>query len=216
MYQRLLDRVAALVALPTCAACTRPTDVGRRICARCTAELGAMPVGRRGERTFAAFPYAGPARGIVGALKFRQAPAVAGEMAELMLPRLPPWALDARWIVPAPAHPARRRQRGYNQSQVLARELARATGARVIDCLVRAPLAPPQSELSRADRLKLPSAAISVDRDSLGAIDPSEMLLCDDVITTGVTLERCAQALGAERAVTFAATVAFGPAGRIL
>jgi predicted amidophosphoribosyltransferase len=64
--------------------------------------------------------------------------------------------------------------------------------------------------------LKLPSAAISVDRDSLGAIDPSEMLLCDDVITTGVTLERCAQALGAERAVTFAATVAFGPAGRIL
>jgi predicted amidophosphoribosyltransferase len=42
------------------------------------------------------------------------------------------------------------------------------------------------------------------------------MLLCDDVITTGVTLERCAQALGAERAVTFAATVAFGPAGRIL
>jgi predicted amidophosphoribosyltransferase len=137
-------------------------------------------------------------------------------MAELMLPRLPPWALDARWIVPAPAHPARRRQRGYNQSQVLARALARATGARVIDCLVRAPLAPPQSELSRADRLKLPSAAISVDRDSLGAIDPSEMLLCDDVITTGVTLERCAQALGAERAVTFAATVAFGPAGRIL
>jgi ComF family protein len=216
MYQRLFDRAAALIAPPSCAACARATDPASRICDRCSSELRAMPLGRRSEQAFAAFPYDGPARRVVGALKFRQAPAIAGEMAELMLPRLPAWATSADWIVPVPAHPARRRQRGYNQAQVLASALADRTGARVVDCLVRAPLAPPQSELSRAERLRLPRAAIRLKPAGLGLIEPAKLMLCDDVMTTGVTLERCAQALGSERSVAFAAAVALGSDGRIL
>jgi predicted amidophosphoribosyltransferase len=161
-----------------------------------------MRVGRTDGATFAAFPYEGAVRPLIAALKFRGAVAVAGELAELMRPRLPGWFHDASWLVPVPAHPERRRQRGYNQSLLLANALARGTEMGVLDCLRRTAIAPPQSQLSRAERLKLPSHAITVDPRALRhqtanalAEFPTKVVLCDDVVTTGVTLEVCAQAI---------------------
>jgi predicted amidophosphoribosyltransferase len=207
MYRQLMDRAAALVAPPLCVACRKASDPGSRLCLQCRAALASMPVGLDRRDAFAAFPYEDRARLVVGALKFRQAPGVAGEMAELMLPRLPAWAIEAELIVPVPAHPARRRARGYNQSLLIARALAAGTGARVVDCLRRAPLAPPQSELSRAQRLRLPKSTFSVGGAGIES-STAAVLLCDDVTTTGVTFEACARALGSTsvRSVAFAAT----------
>lgn len=161
-----------------------------------------MSVGRADESDFAAFPYEGAVRPLIAALKFRGAVAVAGELAELMRPRLPSWFDEADWLVPAPAHPDRRRVRGYNQSLLLARELAKGTGVRVVDCLRRTALAPPQSQLSRAQRMELPRRAITIDERALRqdgpkslAGRPTKVVVCDDVVTTGVTLDVCAQAI---------------------
>jgi predicted amidophosphoribosyltransferase len=156
---------------------------------------------------FAAFPYAGAAERAIGALKFRHSPGVAGEMAELMWSRLPEWARAAAWIVPVPAHPARLRARGYNQSLVLAQALAKLGPPGVADCLRRAPIAPPQSELTRSGRLRLPVEAFTVDdralrRLGLDSADPLPpgIILLDDVMTTGTTLERCSEALASRQA----------------
>jgi predicted amidophosphoribosyltransferase len=161
-----------------------------------------MGLGRSDKSVFSAFPYDGAVRPLIAALKFQSAVAVAGELAELMRPRLPGWFDEAEWIVPVPAHPERRRARGYNQSLLLARALARGTDARVVDCLKRSSIAPPQSQLTRAKRLELPSHAITVDERALRqrgekslAEFPTKVVLCDDVVTTGVTLEVCAQAI---------------------
>jgi predicted amidophosphoribosyltransferase len=104
--------------------------------------------------------------------------------------------------VPVPAHPARRRQRGYNQSLLIAQALASSSGAAVVDCLCRTALTAPQSQLTRSERLAFPRQAISVDeqiaRQSLQnslAEFPTKVVLCDDVVTTGVTLKVCAQAI---------------------
>lgn len=209
MLRELIPRAAALVAPPCCAACRADTTPGRLICPRCRGRMMELPPPPTAPGVFAAFPYEGPAVAAVAALKFRQAPGVAREMAEMIRERLPDLAGSADVIVPAPAHPARRRKRGYNQARLLARALARSEGLDLADCLRRSGPDPPQSELARARRLELPRTAIrAVD------VPPGRVLICDDVTTTGVTIERCAEALGraapgaprpSVRAVVFAA-----------
>ncbi|MGK2877990.1 MAG: ComF family protein [Solirubrobacterales bacterium] len=220
MHREYLNRAVALIVPPRCAACAAATGPAHWICPRCRAELELMPVGRADGTCFAAFPHRAQARSLVAALKFEGAVAVADELAALMRPRLPDWLADADWIVPAPPHPARRRDRGYNQSLLLARALAGGTDLQVVDCLRRTAVAPPQSQLSRAQRLQMPASAITVDErvirhqapNSLAEF-PAKVVLCDDVVTTGVTLEVCAQAirdwhhptgLGLIRSVSFA------------
>lgn len=215
-----LQRLAALVAPPVCVLCRAVTPPPRMLCAACEGEIRAMPPGRNDATVFAAFPYSGAVRSLIAALKFRGAPACARTMAELMRPRLPAWAEQPDCVVPAPAHPTRRRQRGFNQAALLARALAGAQGAPVVECLVRDPRTTPQSELSRAARLALAPRSIRLDarrlRQIFGPAEaamPTNVLLCDDVVTTGVTLEACAQAIregqpsagiGSIRAVVFA------------
>ncbi|MFT4050341.1 MAG: hypothetical protein QM648_10990 [Solirubrobacterales bacterium] len=226
MSSELIRRVVALLAPPSCVVCRAPVGAEEWTCRRCGCELLGLP---RGDS--AAFEYAGPARAMVVALKFNGATALAGEMAGLMTRRIPEQLAGAEWIVPAPAHPRRRRVRGYNQSQLLAAELSRLTGARVLDCLTRAGGGSPQSELSRGERLAMQRNSIRVDPRALrrAGIDPlaefpTNVVVCDDVRTTGVTLEICAQAirerqpeLGSEpiRAAVFASARVSGTTDRI-
>lgn len=220
MRATLSQRFTALLVPPLCAACGERCAPGEMICAACETRIAALPLGRDDGTTRAAFPYAGPARDLVSALKFRGSVASAGTMARLMLPRMAGRLGPASVIVPAPAHPGRRRTRGFNQARLLADELARASGARVADCLVRAAGARPQSELSRSERLALAAGSIRMRaadvrhlrREAL-ARGPTNVFVCDDVVTTGVTLEACAQAIregqpeivtGPIRAVVFA------------
>lgn len=184
-----------------------------------------MPPGRMTESAVAAYPYEGAVRPLVAALKFRGAVAIADELAELMRPRLPTWFDEADWIVPVPAHPVRRRVRGYNQSLLLAKALAKGTDAQVVDCLRRTSVTAPQSQLTRAQRLKFPRQAISIDERILrqrGAKSlaefPTNVVLCDDVATTGVTLEVCAQAIRERHHPTgfsLVRAVSFASAGRL-
>lgn len=202
MYRQMLDRAIALIVPPQCAGCAGATEPGRWICTECRRSLERMPRGRFTESAASAFPYDAEVRPLIAALKFRGAVAIADELAELMRPRLPRWLEGADWIVPVPAHPVRRRVRGYNQSLLLAEALAAGTDGQVVDCLRRTTITQPQSQLTRAQRLEFPRQAVTVDERILRqhaanslAEFPTKVVLCDDVVTTGVTLEVCAQAI---------------------
>lgn len=151
--------------------------------------------------------YEGAARDAVHALKFdgvsAVAAAMAGEMARVFLA----WAPPVSEVVPVPLAPSRRRRRGYNQSQLLARELARVTGLPVRPkALRRRRATPPQARLADEDaRRNNVEGAFAPQRVSPGAA----VLLIDDVMTTGATLDACARALreggsGPVFALTFA------------
>ena len=136
--------------------------------------------------------YEGPARALVGALKFRGAQALAGAMAAQIAAGVPERLRAGRALVPVPLHPSRLRARGFNQAERLARSLAERTGMRVADCLVRTDGGGHQMGRARRDRLNAVATAVRP-----GADPPRGAVLVDDVVTTGATLGACAAAFRA-------------------
>ena len=103
--------------------------------------------------------------------------------------------VPARWVVAVPLHPSRRRRRGYNQSELLAAEVRRALGlAAPPGRLVRVRDTRPQVGLDRLRRRENVADAFRWEGPN-GRREP--VLLVDDVVTTGATLEACAAALDA-------------------
>jgi ComF family protein len=96
--------------------------------------------------------------------------------------------------MPVPLHASRLRDREYNQSLLLADELNRDLRLPLVyDNLVRLRAAPPQTELSRSERLANLRRCFSVRRPA--EVDGKRVLLIDDVMTTGTTANECAKAL---------------------
>jgi ComF family protein len=148
-------------------------------------------------RARSAFAYDGWVAESVKLLKYHGEPARAEHLATFMQPLLGAFGpLDA--LVPVPLHPSRERQRGYNQSALLARELSRHTGIPVVPLLRRTVATVSQTTLSGEERKRNVHGAFAVDP----AWQPrpgGRYLLIDDVRTTGSTLSACADPLRAFR-----------------
>jgi ComF family protein len=135
----------------------------------------------------AVLAYEGAGRELVARLKYRNARTVVWWLALEMARLVANDEFDlVTWI---PTTAARRRQRGFDQAQLLARPLARALHAPCRPLLARR-AGPPQTGRTGAERHKGP--ALSVRR---GARVPARVLLVDDVITTGTSVAVAARAL---------------------
>ena len=156
-----MDPVAVLVAMlapPRCGACDDPCAAQSALCEACESALaaaggGRAPVAGVGEVVWAA-PYSAVARDLVTELKFgvrlRLADVAAGALAGAL-----GGDLVRRPIVPVPAAPARRRARGFDPAEEIARALAARTGTEIRPCLARAD-GPRQVGRRRAERLASP------------------------------------------------------------
>jgi ComF family protein len=161
--------------------------------------------------------YDGSLRAIVHAFKYRQCRALARPLAALMA-RAGADVLDgADAVVPVPLHPARAWRRGFNQAD----DLARALDLPVWRVLRRARHGPPQATLPAARRHGNVRLAFALARLAAWRADTRlrnrVVVLVDDVMTTGATLDACAEVLLAAgvrsvRALTAARAVAGRPA----
>jgi len=102
----------------------------------------------------------------------------------------------ARLVVPVPLHPQRKRERGYNQSTQLARELSRHhPPLELAQLLRRTRMTETQTHLSRDQRLQNLKGAFALTRAGKRQVQGAHVLLIDDVLTTGATADACAQVL---------------------
>ena len=203
------EGVLDLVFTPRCVECG---EEGAYMCPTCLAavepELAAFEIGSGAAaiEARAVYRFEGAARKAVHQLKYQGVTALAPPLGRLMAARLPQPSASMV-VAPVPLHRSRLRERGYNQAELLAKEVGRRTGAPVTTRLLsRTQAAPPQAQARSVDaRLVAVRGAFQAAPEAAGA----DVLLIDDVCTTGSTLAACADALlraGAARvaALTFA------------
>jgi ComF family protein len=134
-------------------------------------------------------------------LKYRNLRTLAPSLAELLRDYLAANPIPAEVLVPVPLHPKRRRERGYNQSSLLARELGKLTGLVVVDdCLIRQRTALPQARSASVEDRRRNVAKAFICRDH--QLQERQVLLIDDVTTSGATLDACAAAVKASGAAS--------------
>ena len=146
-------------------------------------------------------------RGLVYALKYQGADYVAPYMGELMAHRFSMLRelAGVKLVVPVPLFSKRKKKRGYNQSELLARAFCKQTGLPLdTETLVRVRDTDSQTKLGRQERTRNMTGAFAVKNPQY--VKGKVILLIDDVATTGSTLEACAQALrqaGAKRVMAY-------------
>jgi ComF family protein len=171
-----------------CRRCGAEMEHARRDCG-CRSRLRAL------SRLRSAVAYEGPIELAVQRFKYAGWRRLAGPLALLLAERLMVEGLAGSWAVAVPLHPDRLRQRGFNQAELLARELrARLALDQAAGELVRVRATPPQVGLDRLWRLENVRGAFAWRGPDLRG---RPLLLVDDVATTGATLEACAAALRA-------------------
>ncbi|MBC2664730.1 ComF family protein [Novosphingobium flavum] len=186
---------------PCCAACQRPfTDPvdDNSLCAVCLAEPP------RHDGIAAATLYNEPSRRLVLAFKRGGNIALAPWLARLIEARLPPVGAD--WLaVPVPLHRWRLWSRGYNQSALLAGEIARDLGmSMLVDGLLRVKQTPSLGGLGARQREQALKGAIAINARHAERLKGAKIVLVDDVLTSGATSEACVRALkraGADKVV---------------
>jgi ComF family protein len=208
--------------LPLCAECAVKAEfAGDLMCPRCGAGVSREPedvvkcpkcynLDLNFRKAVSLAPYEKPLGEVVKALKFRGQRQYARPLAEHLaaILRRQDFTQNIHAIVPVPIHWRRRFSRGFNQSELIARHLGKLLNIPVDGrSLRRIRYTEPQTKLSAEERLKNLKGAFKVRRPE--AVEGKQVLLLDDVMTTGGTMTECARELRRAGAkVIYAAVVA--------
>jgi len=218
----LLGAAASLLYPPVCASCLGDVAAGRYLCSDCDARLlrirppfcakcsepysgaidSAFTCANCAHRTlhFEAAVAAYRSRGLVRRLllefKYHRQIYLRHLVMEWLVAALEDDRLRDRefdMIVPVPLHPARERERGFNQSALLAELLSAHTKVPVRSVLERTRYTTTQTAFDRAERMQNLHGAFRLRKNA--DVRDSRVLLIDDILTTGSTLSECARIL---------------------
>lgn len=196
MFKRTYETIRDILFPPQCADCGR---VGMSYCQTCQHDLEQVPyyIKQRTDTSLQALAstcvHTGRIQAAIHALKYYDATYVAPLLAQRLSGGLAQlgWQFDV--IVPVPMHIQRQKQRGYNQAQLIAAELALLVHKSCDASLVRrSRFTRSQVGLNREQRLKNLSGAFEADQTRVAG---KRILLIDDVLTTGATISNCAMTL---------------------
>lgn len=172
---------------PLCPRCGKPQPSGR-LCSGCTGRQWAID----GIRS--PFRFGGLIREAIHQLKYQNLRVLALSLARLLSDYYITDPVPGEILVPVPLHQKRMKERGYNQASLLAKELGSLTRVPLVeDCLVRKQYTPSQTKTRMVEERWSNVAHAFTCRD--GRLQGKQVLLIDDVCTSGATLNACAAAL---------------------
>jgi ComF family protein len=149
---------------------------------------------------------------VAHALKYDGNESVGRELGRRIGQTMVEWGIRADVLIPIPLHKVKQRERGYNQSDLIARGIADVTGILLCrDAVRRRKHTQTQTQLDLEGRRKNMEGAFEVKPSALRAIEGKTCLLIDDVITTGATIIFCAKELrkgGASNVIAASAALA--------
>jgi len=187
-------RSLTLLVPPLCPRCGKP-QASSILCSAC-ADWQANIDGIRSP-----FQFDGVMRQAIHQLKYGNLRALAKPLAKLLRDYLIENPVSEEVLVPVPLHQKRLRERGYNQSSLLARELGKLINLPVVDdCLIRQRHAPPQARTANIEERRSNVANAFTCRDH--RLRDKNVLLIDDVCTSGTTLDACASVLKTAGAIS--------------
>ena len=177
---------------PCCERCGLPFEYDSGPGTECGSCLASPP---EYDRLRAAVAYGETARKVALKLKYSGRPGVAETLAHFMQ-RYVPGDDEGSLLVPVPLHRWRIWKRGYNQSALIASALGRRTGQRAeLDLLRRVKATPVLRGLGRRERALAVRGAFSLSPKGRNVITGRNVILIDDVYTSGATANACAKAL---------------------
>jgi len=203
MSMKIIDSILSLL-YPKRARCLGCGDLSGKaqesmLCERCQQKMEKLFGFYRAQlpnacirMAFAPYPYAPPVKGLIRSFKFNFLPTLAEPLADDICRLMEREGLSGYdCIVPVPLHRRRQYERGYNQSFLLAQQIAGEYGLSAEPVLKRNRATRQQARLSASERRKNLLGAFSCTKP----VDGLRILLVDDVLTTGTTAASCAQAL---------------------
>lgn len=209
MLQAIFKAATGIIYPARCSTCREklePAEADELICRPCLRKIvpNTPPFDReygvkdaRFDRAIWACAYEGTIKEIIHSFKYRHKIKLGKLLSELMLNfiqeyRLPLTQCD--YIIPIPLSLTRLREREFNQAQIIAADISRALKIPLLsNALIRGRHSRPQAELSREERLNNLKGAFAIkDKEELNGKD---ILLIDDVLTTGATASEAAGVL---------------------
>ena len=185
--------VIGFCEIQTCPECRQPS-IGGFVHPLCRRPWGA-------ERTLCPFKFEGPIEKAIKALKYGGVRDLADELADLVLASFADQNISfgqEAVILPVPLHPIKRLERGFNQTDLLAQSLGRRLALSVwADLLLRQKETPSQTRLNLEQRATNVRGAFRLSEESPKArsLRDRDVIIVDDVFTSGATLRECAQVI---------------------
>ncbi len=205
-------RAAADVVLPrTCPVCGQALNASERwLCVGCLADMplthlhtkpsndmeqlfyGKTPMPIDKAAGYFWYEKSSPYSAIIHDIKYRHMPRMGMWLAYRAASGMTDFFSDIDIIVPVPLHFTKLAQRGYNQSLYIARGIAQACGAQVVEALKATRSHSTQTRKGAYDRWKNIAGAYALAPAAAHKLQDRHVLIVDDVVTTGSTLEVCA------------------------
>jgi ComF family protein len=215
LTDRLITPLLDFIYPPSCISCNRPlSNSGQKVCEVCWLAIPQvtkeLPLYQDTRTKLIADGYINdlvscfvfekerPFQDIAHALKYKEYRTIGTELGKRIGCLTQFWNVEIDVIVPVPLHAIKRRERGFNQADLIAYGVASVTGKPIIENAVRRIRhTQTQTKLSITERFKNMEDAFEVPPSSAILLKGKKCLLVDDVITTGATAVSCAKTMSA-------------------
>lgn len=189
---KFLDKLIGFIYKEKCYIC-KNSSANARLCPDCYKSIEQntpeMFCELLGHKVYCAGIYEDSLQKIIRGVKYHRQKALAFYQAKFMAEYLAKLNLDSDFqIIPVPMFPSKQKQRGYNHMDLVAEQLSTITGFDVnYNLIKRIKNTKPQYKLKRAERMQNLKGAFELNFSAYN--DSKELLIIDDILTTGATLE---------------------------